>query len=157
MSVRLLGDHAIVTTYCRICEQDVKIRVDKSRIEGAPRYPCEFTYIHESPGGNVHAILLYLDAQFQVRGSEIIRNVQIEKAGGDHPRVIAEVLTKIPAMAVSLGMISQREYDVLAECDGKRDAAAIAKRLGSTREDVEEVLSRLESRKLVKLRNERNA
>jgi hypothetical protein len=52
---------------CYGCDKNIKIAVKKSFIKNAKRLPLPLVYIHEG-----HGLLVYLDADFQVRGHEIV-------------------------------------------------------------------------------------
>ncbi len=57
----------IINTHCRVCNKYVNIYVKNSLIEDAEDYPVTLVYNH---GG--HSLLLYIDADFKVRGAEIV-------------------------------------------------------------------------------------
>ena len=57
----------IIRAYCRICGKYVNVYVKKSMIEDAEDYPVALVYMHHG-----HSLLLYIDADFKVRGAEIV-------------------------------------------------------------------------------------
>ena len=57
----------VITAYCRICGKYVNVYVKKSMIEDAQDYPVALVYMHHG-----HSLLLYIDADFKVRGAEIV-------------------------------------------------------------------------------------
>lgn len=57
----------IINAYCRICGEYVNVYVKDSLIEDAEDYPVALVYMHHG-----HSLLLYIDADFKVRGAEIV-------------------------------------------------------------------------------------
>ncbi len=55
-----------IKTYCKACKRDMDICVKRSLIDNARRYPVSLVYLHEG-----HGILVYIDAHFKIRGSEL--------------------------------------------------------------------------------------
>ncbi|MCP4763424.1 MAG: hypothetical protein GY870_16750 [archaeon] len=52
---------------CKACKSTIQICVKNSFIEKSENFPVSLVYIH-----NGHAILVYIDAKFKVRGAEIV-------------------------------------------------------------------------------------
>ncbi len=63
IQVKNLGK--VVTTDCKICQKQLTIEVP---LKERPHYPFSFIYYHGQP---THAIILYIDAHYKVRGTEI--------------------------------------------------------------------------------------
>ncbi|MFX1411499.1 MAG: hypothetical protein ACFFA6_14200 [Promethearchaeota archaeon] len=69
-------------TICPICKRpvygrDIEIlKIDKSMIK---RWSLKYTFCHSHNKGSLHAITIYLDAIFTVRGNEISDFIKIEK------------------------------------------------------------------------------
>ena len=58
----------LIRTHCPACNDYVKIYIKHSLIENPPKgYPVSVVYINKG-----HGLLLYIDANFKVRGSEIV-------------------------------------------------------------------------------------
>ncbi|HMF32552.1 MAG TPA: hypothetical protein VKK79_14105 [Candidatus Lokiarchaeia archaeon] len=56
-----------VRAHCRICDKDYEIYVRKSLVDNAPSSPVALVFEHED-----HALLLYIDKQFVVRGENVV-------------------------------------------------------------------------------------
>lgn len=56
-----------VTATCNACKADYQICVKKSLIENAQNFPVALVFFHHN-----HGMLLYIDANFKVRGAEIV-------------------------------------------------------------------------------------
>jgi hypothetical protein len=54
-----------VTSYCRVCKQEIDIAIKKILISEAKNFPVALVYYHKG-----HGALLYIDANFKVRGVE---------------------------------------------------------------------------------------
>ncbi len=56
-----------VRSYCRLCNTSHRVCVKKSLIENAENYPVSLVYFHQG-----HGVLLHIDANFKVRGTELV-------------------------------------------------------------------------------------
>ncbi len=56
-----------VRSHCKLCHSNHKVYVKRSLVENADNYPVSLVYFHLG-----HGILLHIDANFQVRGTEIV-------------------------------------------------------------------------------------
>jgi hypothetical protein len=56
-----------INIHCRACKKMVRVFIKKSMIENADSYPIPIVYRHEG-----HALLSYIDGEFNVRGSEVV-------------------------------------------------------------------------------------
>ncbi len=56
-----------VDVYCRVCEKLIPVLIKRRTIETAESFPVPIVYIH-----NGHALLLYIDAKYAVRGQELV-------------------------------------------------------------------------------------
>ncbi len=147
MNDAALGNVKIVTTLCKICGEKLTVEVPASLLENATRFPVEYAHVHGNPP---HGMTLYFDKQFQLRGTEFIKNVSLQgtETGA---RIIPRKTGTIPPMAVSLGMVSKKEFQLLQFCDGKASVAEISKKAKLPPADVEETCRQLEGRKFLKL------
>ncbi len=57
----------IINAYCRVCKKILPILVKKSFIDNAEDYPVPLVYSHKG-----HAILIFIDKNFDVRGVELV-------------------------------------------------------------------------------------
>ena len=56
-----------INAHCRVCKQILPILVKKSFIDNSEDYPVPLVYSHKG-----HAILLFIDKNFDVRGVELV-------------------------------------------------------------------------------------
>lgn len=56
-----------ISMRCRACKRMVQVYIKKSMIEDADSYPVPIVYRHEG-----HALLSYIDGDYNVRGTEIV-------------------------------------------------------------------------------------
>ena len=56
-----------VTAQCRVCNRALPVFIKKSFVENAESYPVSIVYNHKG-----HALLLYIDKNFAVRGIELV-------------------------------------------------------------------------------------
>ncbi|MFX1322187.1 MAG: hypothetical protein ACFFAQ_11145 [Promethearchaeota archaeon] len=69
-------------TICPICKRPVYgkdidiLKLDKLCIK---HWPLRYTFCHRHKNGSLHAITIYLDANFIVRGNEVSDFIKIEK------------------------------------------------------------------------------
>jgi len=147
LSVEKRGDVAIVTVFCKLCDATITVEVPLNLVENASHFPVEYAAIHGAPA---HGLTLYFDRQFNLRGTEIIRNIQVAESDAT-TKLVPKKIASIPPMAVSLGMISKKEFKLLQQCDGKRSVLEISKKVGMPPAEVEEACRQLQSRKILKL------
>lgn len=69
-------DTATIQTYCHGCQQDIKVTLPKAVIENAQSYPVSHAYLHGEPA---HVLIIYIDRQYLVRGTELSETVSVEK------------------------------------------------------------------------------
>lgn len=55
--------------YCKKCQKDHTIEIDRSIVEDSPFHPVKYSYIHGDPEKII--LTLYIDKNFKVRGTEI--------------------------------------------------------------------------------------
>jgi len=72
----------LVSIPCKICEQKIEFNIPENFLDDKNYFPAPFRYVHGKP---MHSVTLYLDKQYNIRGtefgdslaisSEIIRNL----------------------------------------------------------------------------------
>jgi len=67
--------------------------------------------------------------------------IKITYAG--HPSFIPVLTKEIPPMAVQLGVVNKREFEISKLCDGKNTVEAIQKALSMPREELNETLDKM--------------
>jgi hypothetical protein len=56
-----------IRAFCRVCNKTLNVFIKKSMIDNSDSYPVPIVYNHEG-----HAILCYIDKNFEVRGVELV-------------------------------------------------------------------------------------
>ncbi|MHA1871686.1 MAG: hypothetical protein ACTSXF_12125 [Promethearchaeota archaeon] len=154
MSVRKLDNYAEVTVYCSTCKKKITIKVDYSKRDEAKRFPFEYVYIHGEPK---HAITIYLDKDMQVRGTEILNNLNLDEIGIGPKETLKEKLQipkvkeKIPPMALELGIISKKALILYNEIDGKKSIFELHDILNIGLEEIKKMLDELIEKNLIEI------
>ena len=61
---------------CPVCHQAIKFGVERSILENATKFPLSHIIIHGNP---LHALIVYIDANFMVRGEEGCESIEVVK------------------------------------------------------------------------------
>lgn len=61
---------------CPICNEKQKIGVEIGHLQSITDFPFSHIYLHGNP---VHAMVVYIDKQFHVRGTEGCASIDIKK------------------------------------------------------------------------------
>jgi len=85
-------DTATIQTFCHGCQQDIQVKLPKAIVENAHSYPVSHAYLHGNPA---HVLILYVDRQYLVRGTELSETVTIERPPQTVP-LNAMVLLRVP-------------------------------------------------------------
>ena len=85
-------ESAIVQTFCHGCNQDIQITVPKAIVENAQSYPVSHAHLHGDP---THVLIIYIDRQYHIRGSELSKTVTVERPAQPQP-LNAMVLLRVP-------------------------------------------------------------
>lgn len=108
---------------CSYCKRTHSIQLEENMADEKPRYPFPFVFLHSSEGElNDLLTTLYLDAQLQIRGVEVVKL--------DNSDIFSETLTKkitekLMEMIVKLeeenlqlrGLLHQIDFNSLNEAD----------------------------------------
>jgi uncharacterized protein YcgL (UPF0745 family) len=149
MSVRKREDYAEISVFCNQCKKQLILKVENSRRDSADRFPFEYLYIHGEPQ---HALTLYLDKDMQVRGVELVKNINMDKPDVEEAKLIPQRKGNISPMARSLGMISQKEFEVWELCDGKISIYDISQKKTITLPEINRIFAKLKEKGLVDIK-----
>ncbi|OLS16100.1 MAG: hypothetical protein RBG13Loki_0270 [Promethearchaeota archaeon CR_4] len=147
MSTERQGNVRKVTALCKICRQNLAVEIPISLLTSATRFPVKSIHIH---GNSPPCITLFIDKQFNVRRTEFIQNIYLESLeAGTSP--FPKPMDIIPRIAVSMGMLSWKEFKLFELCDGKASVTEISKKAGIPLNQVEETCRQLVSRKFLRI------
>ncbi len=143
-------NHVEYELTCPVCKKNVIIKVKKALAKEDIRYPFEYVDVHGDPA---HGITLYIDKNWQVRGMEIFKNINVQSTGDSGTKIIRvpKLITKINPMARQLGIISNKEYKIIEKIDGDQSIEDIAKSIGKDFEFVYDILQSLSKKKMIEI------
>lgn len=124
------------------------VRVSYEKRDNASRFPFEFLYVHGDKN-NRHGITLYLDKHMQVRGSEVLRNIETDPSDIMESKMFPIQKGRISPMARTLGMISKKEFDILQLCDGSNSIYDISKKKQLSLTEANTILAKLNDKSFV--------
>lgn len=150
ISVRKFDEYAEITVFCPACKKDIKVRVNYEKRDNASRFPFEFLYVHGDKA-NRHGITLYLDKHMQVRGSEVLRNIETDPSDLEESKIFPIQKGKISPMARTLGMISKKEFEILELCNGQHSIYDISKKKELSLTEANTILAKLSNKSFVNL------
>ena len=133
---------------CPICKKEIISSVKKSIVSKQTRFPFEYMEIHGNPP---HGLTLYIDKQWNIRGMELMRNINIENTFRAENVVIPQLKGKINPVALQLGIISKLEYSILELVDGKISTVEIAGKLGKKLDIIQDTIKILVKKKMILL------
>ncbi|MEM2637637.1 MAG: hypothetical protein QXL15_04760 [Candidatus Korarchaeota archaeon] len=61
--------------FCQKCNNNLNIELETSIVENAPYLPVPYAYVHGEP---LHILIIYLDRDFKVRGTDLSEYVSIQ-------------------------------------------------------------------------------
>ncbi len=112
-------DTVMVQTFCHGCQQDIRVTIPKVIIENAQSYPISHAHLHGDPS---HVLVLYIDRQYNIRGTELSGTVSIERPRQANP-LNAMVLLKVPPRykrtAMAMLKLRQANASEVARITGK--------------------------------------
>ncbi|MFX1510233.1 MAG: hypothetical protein ACFFBR_08030 [Promethearchaeota archaeon] len=116
-------DTATIRTFCHGCQQDIKVTLPKAIIENADSYPVSHAYLHGDPA---HVLIVYVDRQYLIRGTELSTTVTVERPKKSLP-LNAMVLLQIPRRyretAMAMLKLRQANSTAIATITGKSQNA----------------------------------
>ena len=143
----ILPDRVEYELECPICHDKLKISIQKSITTKETRFPFEYMNVHGNPA---HGLTFYIDKNWAIRGVDFVKNVNIQ---GDsiYANIIPKKKGKISPMAPQLGIVSQKEFEILKNIDEKNSIEAIAKKLNQNAEDLYNTLQKLMQKGMILL------
>jgi len=151
LSVIKHNSYAEILIKCPHCHQNLNIKIDNIHRDKAERFPFEFLYIHGESNAR-HAITLYLDYDFQVRGIEVVKYIKDEENKDiDIPekKIFLKRKSKIPPMAKKLGIISQKDYEILQLADGTNSILDISQKLKIPLIELSKIIQKLKDKEFI--------
>ena len=85
-------DTATIQTFCHGCQQDIRVTFPKAIVENAHSYPVSHAHLHGNPP---HVLIIYVDRQYLIRGTELSETVTVERPPQNLP-LNAMVLLRVP-------------------------------------------------------------
>lgn len=70
---------------CPICNEKLNISIDPSYISNIEHFPFAHVLIHGEP---LHAIMLYIDSNFSVRGFECVESLQFSRNSNTFSQIV---------------------------------------------------------------------
>jgi hypothetical protein len=116
-------DTVTIRTFCHACKQDVKVTLPKAIVENADSYPVSHAYLHGDPA---HVLIVYIDRQYLIRGTELSDTVTVERPHKSLP-LNAMVLLRVPRRyrETAMAMLKLRQANAadIATITGKSQNA----------------------------------
>lgn len=125
---------------CDICGEEFSIRIEKEYLKDVKRFPFSYTFVHGAPP---HAVVVYLDKDLNVRGTETSDLTSI-KSGELHSPAVNVTPETRPILSRS--DIGKLEMDgetvfILREIDGELTVNEIAEKV---KMDVDKVCQKVQ-------------
>lgn len=115
-----IEDTVTLRTYCHSCNQDITVPVSRAIIDNAHSYPVSHAHLHGNPS---HILILYVDSQYHIRGTELSETITIERSRKVTP-LNAMVLLRIPPRykrtAMAMLKLHQANAREVATITGKK-------------------------------------
>lgn len=116
-------DNVTIPTFCHKCQHDIYISLPKVIIDNAHSYPVSHAHLHGNPP---HVLVVYVDRQYLIRGTELSETVTVERARKTTP-LSAMVLLRIPPRfkqtAMAMLRLRQANSAEIATITGKTQNA----------------------------------
>ena len=68
--------HYDLSQKCPICQKQIQFGVELGFLENVKRYPYPHVILHGNP---LHALVVYIDADFRIRGIETAQSIEIQR------------------------------------------------------------------------------
>lgn len=116
-------DAVTIRTHCHGCQNDIDVTIPKVIIDEAKSYPVSHAHLHGEP---THVLIVYVDRQYHVRGTELSGTVTVERPPRATP-LNAMVLLRIPPRykqtAMAMLKLRQANSAQIASITGKSQNA----------------------------------
>ena len=146
--------------WCDICQEILSVPIDRNIIEEKldtglyihSYYHTNPLYDPEDPedhSNKPHTSLIYIDNNHEVRGVRSFFGTEMSsdemKKGSRIPIVIKE----ISMMVLQLGMVSQKEFNILKLCDGNNSIENVAEIEKLKPDEIEKIIIKLRKKGLI--------
>jgi hypothetical protein len=115
-----IEDAVTLRTFCHGCRKDINVTVPKAIIDNALSYPVSHAHLHGNPA---HILILYVDSQYHIRGTELSETITVERPHKVTP-LNAMVLLRIPPRykrtAMAMLKLRQANAHEVAKITGKK-------------------------------------
>jgi hypothetical protein len=112
-------DTVTLRTFCHSCKKDIDVPIQKVIVSEAEAYPVSHAHLHGQPP---HVLVLYIDREFLIRGTELSETVTIERQRKTTP-LSAMVLLRVPPRykrtAMAMLKLRQGSAEEIARITGK--------------------------------------
>ena len=149
-------ERKIVSYYgkCKICNQEIEIHVPFEVLESVEYFPFEYSFIHNEPP---HGLLLYIDANWSIRGIEKLKNVSLGTTNNSKPEEVKEVEQKyklkkkinVTPMIMKLGIVTKREYDIISLIEKGKGVKEISEEIQISTSEVDMNIQKLLQKSMI--------
>lgn len=112
-------DTVTLRTFCDSCQKNIEVSIQKLIVNEAESYPVSHAHLHGQPP---HVLVLYIDREFLVRGTELSETVTVERQRKTTP-LSAMVLLRVPPRfkrtAMAMLKLRQASAKEIARITGK--------------------------------------
>lgn len=119
LATKQTQDIVTIRTFCHACNHDINITIPTAIVEEATKFPVNHAHLHGQPA---HVLIVYIDRQYLVRGTELSETVTMERTRKTNP-LNAMVLLQIPPRykqtAMAMLKLHQASPTEVAKLTGK--------------------------------------
>ena len=112
-------DTVTLRTFCHSCKEDITVPIQKIIVSEAESYPVSHAHLHGQPP---HVLILYIDREFLVRGTELSETVTIERQQKTTPlsaMVLLRVSPRYKRTAMAMLKLRQASAEEISRITGK--------------------------------------
>ena len=80
-----LKRHSELSQKCPVCHKEIHFGVEHGILEKVNRYPYPHIILHGNP---LHALVVYIDADFRIRGIETAQSIEIQRNSETFSQII---------------------------------------------------------------------
>ncbi len=140
--------HMLYYGKCKICGTDVEIKIPFEILEKVEYFPFEYSFIHGEPP---HGMLLYIDANWAIRGMELLKNVNlmstiaqnVQTPKEEEKRFKIKKKIQISPMIMKLGIVTKREYEIISLIEKGKSLKEIAEQIKISMQELEVSVQKL--------------
>ena len=86
-AIQTLKKTTRLSVACPICKQKIRIGVELGNLQSVDHYPISHINLHGDP---IHAMIVYLDYHFAIRGIEGCGSIEVLKDGKTFQQILAK-------------------------------------------------------------------